>query len=160
MSNKSSTFVQKLKLTRSVIAKRRELNIQKQRDFAKNFNEMERCLRAQGLDYNITTICEMVAALPAPRFYVDVNEALLQYRDYRNGRSHIRGIERRKMYAEIFSRFERQMNALIATGQRAVQTRVMQNVLEQEAPSFYYERNTAAKTYYREMLMARRMKRL
>lgn len=102
----------------------------------------------------------MVAAMPAPRFYVDVDAALIQYRDYKRGRSHIRGTQRRMMYAEIFSRFERKMNALIATGQVAVQTEVMKSILEQEAPSFYYEGNSASKMYYREMLRARRLKRL
>lgn len=150
----------KLKLTRSVVARRGELYIQKQKDFARKFAEADRCLRAQGLNYNITTICRMVAAQPAPRFYVDVDAALHQYRDYKNGRSHIREKERRKMYAEIFSRFERKMNALRATGQVAVQTEVMKSILEQEAPSFYYEGNSAAKVYYRELLRARRMKRI
>ena len=102
----------------------------------------------------------MVAVQPAPRFYVDVASALIQYRDYKKGRSHIRGVERRKMYAEIFCRFERRMNALIETGQVAIQTEVMKSVLEQEAPSFYYDGNSAVKMYYRELLRARRMKRL
>lgn len=102
----------------------------------------------------------MVAVQPAPRFYVDAATALIQYRDYKKGRSHIRGAERRKMYAEIFCRFERRMQALATTGQMAVQTDVMKSVLEQEAPSFYYDGNSAAKMYYREMLQARRRKRL
>lgn len=102
----------------------------------------------------------MVAAQPAPRFYVDASSALHQYNCYKRGCSRIHGVERRKMYAEIFSRFERKMKLLVATGQVASKKTVMESILEQEAPSFYYDGDSAAKIYYKEMLKQRRYKRI
>ena len=102
----------------------------------------------------------MVAVMPAPRFYVNADEAMQQYYYYKKGRSCIRGIERRKMYAEIFIRFERKMELLKATGQRAIKIDTMESILTQEAPSFYYSSKSAAVVFYRTQLEKRRSKRL
>lgn len=102
----------------------------------------------------------MVAMMPAPRFYVDVVTAIQQYNRYKNGCSCIHGTERKKMYAEIFCRFERKMELLKATGQRNMKIKTMESILTQEAPSFYCEGDYAAKMYYRIQLERRRRKRL
>ena len=61
------------------------------------------------------------------------------------------------MYADIFSRYENLRDAIFASGQKISLERIMERVLESEAPCFYYNENSAVKVYYR--FMAKRRKR-
>lgn len=72
-----------------------------------------------------------------------------QYSQYQKGLSKIHSDSKRRMYAEIFARYEHLMNIAKASGQRAFKTDIMTRVLEQEAPSFYYEPGVAPQMYYR-----------
>ena len=105
--------------------------------------------RKQGLSYGTPAICKIVAAGTAPRFYVYTHEAMWQYSQYQKGLSKIHSDSKRRMYAEIFARYEHLMNIAKASGQRAFKTEIMTRVLEQEAPSFYYEPGVAPQMYYR-----------
>ena len=133
---------------RSVAKKGNDLSNQKLLDFASKVDEAQKYCRQQGLNYNLAAICKVVASQPAPRFYINHFEACKQYRLYRQGRSNIHTDSRRRMYAEIFSRYEHLDAVARASGQRVIMEDLMRRVLEQEAPSFYYEENSALKTYY------------
>lgn len=144
---------------RSVATKGNELSNRKLQDFIAKIYEAQRCFHQQGLNYNIAAICKIVASRPAPRFYVYPFEALKQYSLYLQGRSRIHSDSRRRMYAEIFARYEYLVALTEASGQKVVKGELMKRVLEQEAPSFYYEENSAIKMYYRFMQRNRRRKR-
>lgn len=90
----------------------------------------------------------MAAAQPAPRFYVETHSALLQYKKFKNGTSNILFPEKRKMYAEIFARYESAMNALNNPTKRFYKHIVMEKVLSQPAPCFYLDESTAVKKFY------------
>ena len=94
--------------------------------------------------------------MPAPRFYVDAPTAIKQYNLYKKGHSRIHNVAKRKMYAEIFSRFEQAANARLSSGQYILKYDIMEKVLEQEAPSFYYEDDSALITYYNALAKKRR----
>lgn len=127
-------------------------------DFIVKVDEVRNSLIKQGLNYRIYDICKIACAMPAPQFYVDAKTALRNYCKYRNGLSCIRSIEKRKMYAEIFSRYENMANVIISTGQTLRKTEVMESVLNQPAPSFYYDFESATKMYY--YIMSRRRRRV
>lgn len=114
-------------------------------------DEAKREFRKQGLNYTTTSICKIVADYPAPRFYVDYKNALVQYALYKKGQSNIHRDSKRRMYAEIFSRYEHLVNVAVSTGQKVVMSEIMTRVLEQEAPSFYYDGDASWKMYYRVM---------
>ena len=128
------------------------------RDFIEKVNEVQRCLHAQGLTYKFEDICKMAAAMPAPRFYTDVPTALRQYNLYLKGKSCLHSVTKRKMYADIFARYERLVNTLEASGQHVCKHRTMEKVLEQPAPSFYYDDDSAMKIYYYAMSQKRKKK--
>ena len=100
----------------------------------------------------------MAASLPAPRFYVDVETAMKEYNLYKNGLSCIRNKTRRRMYAEIFARYEKIAKVIAESGQTLSKRTIMANVLKQTAPSFYYSDNSAWKIYYYIMAKKRKFK--
>lgn len=128
-------------------------------DYLDKVDEVQRCLREQRLYYKIQDVCHLAANSPAPQFYVDAMTALRQYSFYQQGRSSIRSIATRKMYAEIFARYENIVNTLLASGQYVCKKEVMSRVLKQPAPSFYYEDGTALKMYYYILSKKKRLKR-
>lgn len=144
------------KTQHSVASKGKQLLLQKSIDFAKKIDEVHRAMLGEGLNYKMADICKMAAAMPAPRFYVDAITALRQYNKYRNGISSIHNDSKRKMYAEIFARYEKQMDLLRSTGQCAPKVDTMDKIVKQEAPSFYYEDGSAVIVYYRIMEKKRR----
>lgn len=118
------------------------------RDFIAKVDEVQRCLNKQGLFYKIADVCKMAASMSAPRFYIDPITALKQYNKYIHGNSNIHNDTRRKMYAEVFSRYEKKIGILKATGQIIRKIDAMESILNQQAPSFYYEDDSALKMYY------------
>lgn len=94
----------------------------------------------------------MVAKVPAPCFYVSAETAFYQYRLYKKGRSNIKDNERRKMFAEIFVRYE---NLLKDSAGTMYKYAIMEAVLAQQAPSYYLTDETSIFFYYN----ARRKKR-
>lgn len=149
-----------LKKNRSVAKKGNELSSRKFKDFIAKFDEVQRSFRQQGLNYNIAAICKMVASLPAPRFYINSFEALKQYSLFKRGMSNIHSESRRRMYAEIFARFDNLTQVIKATGQKVSKSEIMKRVLSQEAPCFYYSDDSALKMYYRMMQRKRKTRRL
>lgn len=139
------------KNVRLVKSEARILAAQKEADFLAKVDELQRMAIAHDLVYKTTDICKMAAREPAKRFYIDAKTALEQYCKYRKGESMIQKNECRKMYAEIFSRFERIMTIKRVSGQKIVMHELMEEVLESEAPCFYYEEGSAVKMYYRFM---------
>lgn len=131
-----------------VAQKGKALSYLKQRDFVNKVDEVHKMFIKQGLNYRLKDICSVVAASHAPRFYIEEEEALEKYHSYLRGESAIRKENTRRMYAEIFSRYEHYMKIAHASGQIFKKYETMRRVLEQEAPSFYYDSNTALKTYY------------
>ena len=109
---------------------------------------MQHDLLQQGLSYKIEDVCRFAASMPAPRFYVSPAVALNKYRHYLNGHCSIRYTSKRKMFAEIFMRYERLVNIAIASRQRIRKTELMERVLSQQAPSFYYEDKSMPAIYY------------
>jgi len=55
------------------------------------------------------------------------------------------------MYAEIFARYENAMEKVSDANKRRLSKVIMGKVLEQPAPSFYYNNISAAPLYYRFM---------
>lgn len=143
----------------SVAVKGKELSYLKQCHFVDKVNEAYKAFLEQGLNYNLDTICKIIANSPAPRFYVGVSLAMLEYSRYKKGISAIRRAEARKMYAEIFARYEQLVRIAVASGQIVRKYETMRRVLEQEAPSFYYSDISALKTYYRFSQKRRNEKR-
>lgn len=106
--------------------------------------------------FPIGKLCAMVAASPAPQFYVAPKRALEMYNLYRKTGRIIPSSERHlQMYLEIFRRYDEMM----ASMQGAFKYSVMQDVLEQPAPSFYIEPSGATEYYYRAMAARRRRNR-
>lgn len=123
------------------------LSNKKMNDFIAKVDEVQRSLNAQGLCYTIIDICRMAAAMPAPQFYIEPSKALWMYNLYLKGKSSIHSVPKRRMYAEIFSRYEHLVNIMRASGQRVCKREVMAKVVNQEAPSFYYG-DSAFRMYY------------
>jgi hypothetical protein len=120
----------------------------RQKDFLAVYDKSVKELVSLNIAFRTKDVCKLVAQSKAPRFYVSLEEALYQYRLYVRGKSDIRCIERRKMYAEIFSRYEQLM---IASGGVAYQYDIMSAVLMQPAPSFYLSDSSAISFYYKAM---------
>jgi hypothetical protein len=76
---------------------------------------------------------------------MSVEQALQQYRLFKRGESNIRNVERRKMFAEIFVRFEQLMRE---TQSKLFMYDAMCKVLSQPAPSFYLNDTSAILFYY------------
>lgn len=106
---------------------------------------------AIGLRLSTAELCRLAASRPAPRFYVTVREAVLLYKKYKNGTCCIRHEERKKMYSEIFARYENAMEKVSEANRRRLSKVIMGKILEQPAPSFYYNPISAAPLYYRFM---------
>lgn len=148
---KKRTFISELKLL--LVKSEKNLILEKREaDFLRIFDTMVKSYRERNILFKTTDICKDVAKQPAPCFYVTTEQALHQYRLYRKGQSNIKSIERRKMFAEIFTRFEYIMN--MSQGS-LYQYAAMDIVLSQEAPCFYLNDTSAVLFYYK----ARRNKR-
>ena len=117
----------------------------RERDFLNKFDKVIKQMIDANITYKTTKVCIMVSRQPAPCFYVSLEQALYQYRLFKHGKSHIKNEERRKMYAEIFARFE---NLMDMAGGEAYQYQIMDIVLQQEAPSFYLNEASALQFYY------------
>lgn len=126
------------------------------RDYLRKVEEVQDILRTEGLVYKIDDVCKLAASMHAPQFYTDTRTALKQYNLYLAGKSSIRNEVKRQMYAEIFARYENLVNTLHHTGQCVRKNAVMTKVLNQEAPSFYYDEGSALKMYYYAMTRKRK----
>lgn len=151
-----SIFVAYLNFRSPVIYTKRELAKQKRKDFIRAFDNVQSTMIANGMIPKIADICKLAASQEAPRFYVDAKTALNQYSRYIKGKSCIRHPERRKMYADIFSRFDSMIRVLPKSSVRNYRYLFMEKVLEQPAPSFYFTEGSAIKLYYRYMQDNRR----
>jgi hypothetical protein len=94
----------------------------------------------------VSDVCQLVANSHAPRFYITTEKALEQYRSYVHGKSCVCNEEKRKMYAEIFSKFEYLMS--FTKGDYTMYD-IMEIVLAQPASSFYIK--DPVSYYYRAM---------
>ena len=128
-------------------------------DYLNKVNEVQLAMQKQGLCYKIADICRLAASMPAPRFYIDTQTAFKQYNLYKAGRSSIHGVYKRMMYAEIFARYEQSVELLKSSGQHIGKQKIMEQILSQSAPSFYYDDDTALKMYYYIMANKKRIKR-
>lgn len=124
----------------------------KERDFLKAFDAVAKQYQVHGMTFKTVDICRMVANTAAPCFYVSLEQALLQYRLYRQGKSNIQNLVRRQMFAEIFVRFE---NLMKESNGGLFMCDAMNTVLEQPAPCFYLNDTSSVLFYYK----ARRKKR-
>jgi hypothetical protein len=140
-------LVSPVKTERSLILERKE------RDFLNSFDAVVRELRSQNVVFKTTDICKIVAKVSAPCFYVSLETALNQYWLYKRGKSNIRDEERRKMFAEIFVRYE---NLMEQSAGSIYQYAAMELVLSQPAPSYYLADGSAVVFYY----TARKKKRM
>lgn len=109
------------------------------------FDNVVSQLRDNNIVFKTTDVCKMVANTAAPCFYVSLEQALLQYRLYKQGKSNIRSDVRRQMFAVIFMRFESLMKS--ANG-GLYKYAAMSSVLEQPAPSFYLTDTSSVLFYY------------
>lgn len=107
----------------------------------------------------VADLCKLAASQQAPRFYIDARRALDKYSLYKKGMCRVRHEERRKMYAEIFARYEAMISRIPEANQRPYRKPFMEKVLSQPAPSFYFEDDSAVKLYYRYMSDRRRSNR-
>lgn len=146
------------KLQSSVSLKGTAILNKKKRDFVEKVDEIQKQFRIQGLNYKLRDICRLAASLPAPQFYVDVETAVKEYNLYEKGLSCVRNVTKRRMYAEIFARYEKIAGTVADTGQMVNKRSIMAKVLQQPAPSFYYSDNSAWKSYYYIMSRRRRFK--
>lgn len=138
----------KPKDVRPVISEKDLLSEYKTQDFIRKFDDVLRVSTQQGVAFKTTELCKLVAGQPAPRFYVTAKVALYQYNMYKSGRSILRRVEKRKMYAEIFSRFEKIMQI---SGGNICKVSAMEMVVKQEAPCFYLTDSSAISIYYKAM---------
>lgn len=90
-------------------------------------------------------VCAQAALLPAPRFYITPKQALEQYRYYKKygNLSSLNNLTR-QMYLEIFDRFDN-----ICKNKKDFLYQCMQEVLNQQAPQFYINPDSAIAYYYR-----------
>lgn len=100
----------------------------------------------------------MVAAMPAPRFYINAETASRQYNRYKRGVSNIHEVEKRKMYAEVFARYENKIRLLKESGQRCSKLDIWESILLQEAPSFYYSGMSSVVAYYKALALIKKYK--
>lgn len=100
----------------------------------------------------------MVASMPAPRFYINSETASRQYNRYKKGKSSIHEIEKRKMYAEIFARYENKIDILRKSGQKCFKQDIWDSILLQEAPSFYYSGMSSVVAYYKAIALIKKYK--
>ena len=149
---------QNTKLQSSVSLKGTAILNKKKRDFVEKVDEVQKHFRLQGLNYKLRDICKLAASLPAPQFYVDVETAIKEYNLYEKGLSCVHNVTKRRMYAEIFARYEKIASTVADTGQIVNKRSIMAKVLQQPAPSFYYSDNSAWKSYYYIMSRRRRFK--
>ena len=125
----------------------------KEKDFLEAYDKMLRTIK-RPLVMKTSDICKRVAENPAPRFYVSVDEALRQYRIFkRTGTLAFPRQSTRRMYAEIFRRYE---EALEKYGSCSFKFSIMSQVIQSQAPCFYLEPCTAFKFYYRAMYHKRK----
>lgn len=118
-------------------------------DFYHKVDEVRIIMKNRGLHYRLRDLCKITSQMPAPCFYVSASKALKVYSLYKQGKSKIHSASSRRMYADIFARFEILYNAYISSGQYVTKSFVMEKVLSQEAPSFYYEGDSAYMAYYK-----------
>lgn len=130
---------------------RRQLAWQKRRDFLNAFEACRLQAKRAGLQLNTIELCKMAALQPAPRFYLEAKRAMKMYNLYKSGECCIRHEEKRKMFAEIFARYEKAMESVSENNKHRLSKTIMEKVLQQQAPSFYYDEDSAVKMYYRIM---------
>jgi len=102
-------------------------------------------------------ICSQVASQPAPQFYVSPQVAMSKYWEYkRTGIVRAAHETTRQMYLEIIRRVDERLSQSPC---RMYLYRVIQDVIEEPAPSFYIESNEiAAAVYYYRFISAKRKK--
>ncbi len=97
----------------------------------------------------LSYLCRTVAESPAPQFYITPKQALEQYNRWeQTGEIRCEGEQTRRMYLDIFTRFRARY---AESGGIDFKYVVMQEVLEQPAPSFYINPSAALTFYYRAM---------
>lgn len=139
-----------------MITERNLIQERKETDFLKEFDNVVKQLRSADIEYKTNKVCSLVAQRPAPCFYVSIEQALYQYRLYKQGISNIRNSVRRRMYAEIFARFE---NILETTPTHKFQYEIMEMVLKQPAPCFYLDDYSALQFYYNAIKKRRKQRK-
>ena len=117
-------------------------------DFLSAFDAVFRKAASNGLALKMTELCRLAANEPSPRFYVSTKTALCRYKRYKEGRCVIHNTEMRKMYAEIFTRYEKLMEIC---GGSVFSSVLMERVLQESAPSFYLTPKSAVQFYYTAM---------
>lgn len=106
---------------------------------------------------NLQRLCALAAASPAPRFYVTPRHALDEYGDYtRTGVICRENAIAKEMYRCIFERYER---ALADSNGVEFKYAIMQNVLDEPAPSFYLSPKAAYAYYCNAMAYKRSLSR-
>ncbi len=104
----------------------------------------------------LSYLCRTVAQSPAPQFYITPKQALEKYSLWeQTGRIEGESEYTRRMYQDIFTRFRARY---AESGGIDFKYVIMQDVLEQPAPSFYINPNAALTFYYRAMAYRRRHK--
>lgn len=147
-----STF--KRKRISSVKTQRNLILEQKEKDFLSVFYETLREYQRLDVPIDTRTLCRIVAKKAAPCFYVSLEQALLQYGLYKNGKSNICSETKRRMYAEIFVRVEKLIELSNGIMPRYS---AMEIVLAQQAPCFYLN-DTSAYLFYYNALRHKRKK--
>lgn len=103
---------------------------------------------------NLTYLCRAVAQSPAPQFYVSPKHALEQYNLWLStGTVRTACPYTRQMYLDIFTRFQARYDR---QGGIDFKYSVMQDILEQPAPSFYINPSAARAFYYRALAEKRK----
>lgn len=128
---------------------------QKERDFLSVFYETLNEYQRLGVPIDTKSLCRIVAKQAAPCFYVSLEQALLQYGLYKNGKSNICSEMKRSMYAEIFARVEKLIKMSNGIMPRYA---AMEIVLAQKAPCFYLN-DTSAWLFYYNACKHKRQKR-
>lgn len=98
--------------------------------------------------------CAITAQEPAPQFYITPKQALEFYSEYkRTGKIPASKSNIRQMYEDIFLRYTQKQEEL---GWAGVKYLVMQEVLDEPAPSFYFNPKSAQQLYYKAVLLKRK----
>lgn len=150
------TFAQNFKPRRSVKSERIYNFHLRQLHFIEAVNKLWKKTPSGKL--NLKNLCTLAAATsPAPRFYVTPRHALDQYFDYkRTGVVCRKNDVAKDMYKCIFERYEK---ALEKNNGVEFRYSVMQNVLDEAAPSFFLSPKSAYSFYCRAIEYKRSLAR-
>lgn len=106
---------------------------------------------------NFKKLCAVASSSTAPRFYITPRQALEKYAQYqRTGSIDVSSTLTEQMYLCIFERYEA---ALAARNGSDFKYSIMQDVLDEPAPSFYISPTAAVVFYYRAMAYKRSLAR-